>query len=183
MKKIMAMLALTSMLMGSCCVMAEESKPAETAVEAEDLKEERNYSPESGTGWLCAEINGEPVEFEFKSFTKGMTGTTYSFEGEGYTMAIVFNKALEVDETMEENAITQIEVISSLTATSGYYFSKKSSKNDVESTVKLVQKTDDGLMQGEFSVTVLSGDRYVGDSKPGILPELEITDGEFCFCE
>lgn len=181
MKKVMAMLAMASMLMGSCCTMAAETKPA--AVEAEETKEDRNYNPESGTGWLCAEINGEPVELEFKSCTKGMTGTTYSFESKEYTMAIVFNKALKVDEEMEGNAITQIEVISSVSSSAGYYFSKKTSKTDVESTVKLVQKTDEGLLQGEFSATVLTAERYVGDSKPGILPELEITAGEFCFCE
>lgn len=184
MKKTIAMLALTSMFMGTCCVMAEEPETTqETAAEEQDKKEERDYNPESGTGWLSAEINGETVEFEFKGMTKGMTGTTYNFESEGYVMGVMFNKALEVDTPMEENAITQIEIISSLESTSGYYFSKKSSKEDVESTATLIQKTDDGLLQGEFTVTVLSGDRYVGDSRPGILPELEITDGEFCFCE
>ena len=47
----------------------------------------------------------------------------------------------------------------------------------------LDQKTEEGLMQGEFDVTVLSGNRYVGDARPGMLPELEISNGEFCFCE
>ena len=45
----------------------------------------------------------------------------------------------------------------------------------------LKEKTDDGLLQGEFTVTVPTAERYVGDNKPGILPELKFTKGEFCF--
>ena len=65
MKKIVAMLAMASMLAGSCSVMAAE---IETKAEATDA--ERNYSPESGTGWMYADINGEHVEFEFAGFGK-----------------------------------------------------------------------------------------------------------------
>ena len=42
---------------------------------------------------------------------------------------------------------------------------------------------EDGLWQGTFSVTVNSADRWLGDMKPGIIAELELENGEFCFCE
>ena len=178
MKKIVAMLAMASMLAGSCSVMAAE---IETKAEATDA--ERNYSPESGTGWMYADINGEHVEFEFAGFGKGLTGHTYNFKAEEYDLAVTFNKELEVGTQMDENSIIQIELMSRDEATSGDYFAKKTVRENVDSTVILDQKTEEGLMQGEFDVTVLSGNRYVGDARPGMLPELEISNGEFCFCE
>lgn len=180
MKKIVAMLAMASMLAGSCSVMAAE--PEVTTQEAVS-SEERNYSPESGTGWMCGEINGESVEFEFTGIGKGLTGNTYNFQSEEYDLAVTFNKDLEVDKEMKENSIIQIEIMSHNEATSGYYFAKKTVRANVDSTVTLLQKTEEGLMQGEFEVTLLSADRYVGDTRPGILPELKISAGEFCFCE
>lgn len=144
---------------------------------------ERNYAPEEGKGWLVVEINGEEVEFEYDGSNKGMTGTTYNFKAEEYTMSLMLNKKLEVGEEMETNAITQIEIMSHATADTGYYFAKKASGEDVVSTVTLAESQGEGILQGEFTVTVPTADRYVNDNRPGILPELELTEGEFCFFE
>ena len=175
------MLALTTMMLGTTAFAAETELPEAQETEAE--ASERNYGPEEGTGWLVAKINDKEVEFEYESKTSGMTGTTYSFEAEDFTLSFVLNKALEVGTEMDENAITQIEVVSSDAASVGYYFSKKSTGSNVDSKVTLGEKSEDGLLKGEFSVKVLTADRYVGDNKPGILPELDFTDGEFCFRE
>ena len=177
MKKRLFILLTAAAMAFSMSAFAGETE-AETEAEAAD----RNYDPEEGTGWLVAKINDKEVEFEYENMTKGMTGTTYNFEAEEFSLSIVLNKDLKVGEEMDKNAITQIEVVSSETASVGYYFSKKSTGNDVDSKVTL-EKNEDGLMQGEFSVVVLKADRYVGDNKPGILPELDFTDGEFCFRE
>lgn len=180
-KRLLVMLALATMMLGTTAFAAETELPEaqETEVEAS----ERNYDPEEGTGWLVAKINDKEVEFEYESKTSGMTGTTYNFEAEDFTLSFVLNKALEVGTEMDENAITQIEVVSSDAASVGYYFSKKSTGSNVDSKVTLGEKSEDGLLKGEFSVKVLTADRYVGDNKPGILPELDFTDGEFCFRE
>jgi len=98
-------------------------------------------------------------------------------------MALVFNKKLVVGEEMDKNAIAQIEIMSHATADNGYYFAKKAAGKDVVSTVTLAENETEGVLQGEFTVTVPTADRYVGDNKPGILPELELTEGEFCFFE
>ncbi|MCI8317891.1 MAG: hypothetical protein HFG96_05105 [Lachnospiraceae bacterium] len=168
-KRIIGLLAAATMLLGVSASAAE-------AVE-------RDYAPEEGKGWLVVEINGEEVEFEYTSSTKGMTGTTHNFEAEDYTMALVFNKKLVVGEEMDKNAIAQIEIMSHATADNGYYFAKKAAGKDVVSTVTLAENETEGVLQGEFTVTVPTADRYVGDNKPGILPELELTEGEFCFFE
>ncbi len=180
-KRLLVMLALTTMMLGTTAFAAETELPEAQETEAE--ASERNYDPEEGTGWLVAKINDKEVEFEYESKTSGMTGTTYSFEAEDFTLSFVLNKALEVGTEMDENAITQIEVVSSDAASVGYYFSKKSTGSNVDSKVTLGEKSEDGLLKGEFSVKVLTADRYVGDNKPGILPELDFTDGEFCFRE
>lgn len=180
-KRLFVVLALTTMMLGTTAFAAETETVSEQSTEAADA--EKNYDPEEGTGWLTAKINDKEVEFEYENKTTGMTGTTYNFESDDFTLSIVFNKALEIGTEMDGNAITQIEVVSSDAASSGYYFSKKSTGNDVDSKVLLKEKSDDGLVQGEFSVKVLTADRYVGDNKPGILPELDFTDGEFCFRE
>lgn len=88
-KRIIGLLAAATMLLGVSASAAE-------AVE-------RDYAPEEGKGWLVVEINGEEVEFEYTSSTKGMTGTTHNFEAED-TMALVFNKKLVVGEEMDKNA-------------------------------------------------------------------------------
>lgn len=190
MKKRLLIMLSAVMLLGTCVTVSAAEKEADTAAvqeteaAAEDTDEaaDRDYNPEAGAGWLAAEINDEPVEFEFESAAKGMTGTTYTFKSEKFSVSLMFNKSLEVGEEMDKNAITQIEVVSSDNASSGYYFVKKSSGQDVESTVTL-EKSEDGLVQGTFTVTVPTAERYVGDNRPGILEELVFTEGEFCFHE
>lgn len=70
---------------------------------------------------------------------------------------------------MGENSINSIEVQSHVTATSGYYFTKKSGDAAVNSEVTMEKIDEDGIWQGTFSVTVLSADRWLGDMKPGII--------------
>ncbi len=168
-KRLIGILAAATMLLGVSAGAAE-------AVE-------RDYAPEEGKGWMVVEINGEEVEFEYTGSTKGMTGTTHNFKADEYTIALVFNKKLEIGKEMETNAIAQIEIMSHATADNGYYFAKKAAGKDVVSTVTLAEAQSEDIMQGEFTVTVPTADRYVGDNKPGILPELELTEGEFCFFE
>ena len=182
-KKLLALLIISTILSGTI-VMAEEA--AETVVEevAEEAAEEtveRNYSPEEGTGWLSVKINDEVVEFEYTGTQKGMTGSVHSFEADRFSMLLMFNKKLEIGTEMETNAVTQIEIMSSQTDSSGYYFSKKSSSTDVTSKVLLAEATSEEITQGTFEVVVLTADRYVGDTRPGILPQLDLTEGEFCF--
>lgn len=112
-----------------------------------------------------------------------MTGTTYNFKSDDFTMALVFNKKLVVGEEMDTNAIAQIEIMSSETSSAGYYFAKKAAGKDVVSTVTLEESEAEGITQGVFTVTVPTADRYVNDNRPGMLPELELTEGEFCFFE
>ncbi|MDO4274268.1 MAG: hypothetical protein Q4D16_11400 [Eubacteriales bacterium] len=189
-KRLVIMLTLATMLVGTCVTAGAAEKEADKAAvqetEAADedggKAEDRNYDPEAGTGWLAADLNEEPVEFEFDSAAKGMTGTTYTFKSENFTMTFMLNKSLEVGTEMDKNAITQIEVVSSDKASVGYYFVKKSPGQDVDSTVTL-EKSEDGLVQGTFTVTVPTAERYVGDNKPGILEQLVFTEGEFCFHE
>lgn len=189
-KRLVIMLALTAMLVGTTVTASAADKEADTAAvqetetAGEDAQkaEDRDYNPEAGTGWLVADMNEEPVEFEFDSAAKGMTGTAYTFKSDKFTMTLMLNKSLEVGKEMDKNAITQIEVVSSDSASAGYYFIKKSSGKDVDSTVTL-EKSEDGLIQGTFTVTVPTAERYVGDNKPGILEELVFTEGEFCFHE
>ena len=190
-KKWIALLALAAMLTGTCALAQEteavsgletEALSGQTAEAGSEETEERNYAPESGTGWLAAKINDNPVELEFTGESKGMTGTIYSFESEDYTVNIMLNKSLKAGEAMEENAVSQIEVLSREKSSVGYYFTKKSSGTDVESTAALAETDREDLVQAEFTVTVPAAERYVGDFKPGILPELVFTEGEFCFC-
>lgn len=160
-----------------------ETKEAEKDAAEDGEKVERNENPEEGTGWLAAKLGEEEVDLEYTGMTSGITGTTYNFDSEDYTIAIIFDKSLEVGKETETNAITQIEVMSREASSSGYYFAKKSTDSGVTSKVKLTEKTEEGLVKGEFSVTVPTADRYVGDTKPGMLPELVFTDGQFCFHE
>ena len=185
-KKLLALLIISTMLTGTV-VMAEEAaetETTETAVEAAEETEEaveRNYSPEAGTGWLSVKINEDIVEFEYTGTQKGMTGEVHSFEAEKFSMLLMFNKKLEIGTEMETNAITQIEIMSSESSSNGYYFTKKSSSADVASKVLLAEAASEDITQGTFEVVVLTAERYVGDNKPGILPQLDLTEGEFCF--
>ena len=72
-------------------------------------------------------------------------GHTYNFKAEEYDLAVTFNKELEVGTQMDENSIIQIELMSRDEATSGYYFAKKTVRENVDSTVILDQKTEEGL--------------------------------------
>lgn len=180
-KNFIAVTALVLALAGMSVTAAETT--TEAATEAATEAVERNYSPEEGTGWLVVEINGTPVEFEFTGSTKGMAGQAYSFEADEYTMTLMLNKALKVGEEMDGNAITQIEIVSSETSSVGYYFIKKSPSKKVDSKVTLAENENEKVTQAGFSAVVPTAERYVGDNKPGILPQLELTEGEFCFCE
>lgn len=153
------------------------------AARAEEVAEAhvRDYEPAAGTGWMVVEIYGETIEMEYTGFTKGMTGTTYSFAGGGYTLSIMFDSKLKEGETGGENSVKQLEIVSSLSATSGYYFVKKATGKAVDSEVTLVKKDHEGLWQGTFRVMAHPGDRYLGDSKPGIIEDLLLENGEFCF--
>ena len=178
--KIMAAL-ICAVIVSSIATFASEGVSEQSATKVET--EVRDYNPEQGTGWMTAKVNDTSANLEYTGSTKGMTGTMYSFEGDGFEVNLMFNKKLEAGEEMDENAIIQIEVISSNHDSIGYYFTKKSSKTKVESNVLLSKEAPEGIMQGEFSVTVPSADRYVGDNKPGILEKLEFTEGEFGFFE
>ncbi len=145
--------------------------------------EEANYAPESGTGWMKVDIYGEPQELAFKEISKGMGGETIIFENENYSISFVLEKKLEVGVTAGENSIKQIEVFSHVTNTSGYYFSKKSPSAAVDSEVTLQQGGENGIWQATFRVTVNSADRWLGDMKPGLISELPLENGEFCFCK
>lgn len=169
MKRIMALL-LAVMFVCSFAAFAEETA-------------ERNYAPEAGTGWMAVEIHGKPEELAFVEGTKSLSGTTYVFENEDYRISIVFDRKLEVGVTAGENSINSIEILSHVTETSGYYFTKKSSGNNVDSEVTLEKMDEDGLWQGTFRVTATTADRWLGDMKPGIIAELKLENGEFCFCE
>ena len=70
-----------------------------------------------------------------------------------------------------------------MTNTSGYYFSKKSPSAAVDSEVTLQQGGENGIWQATFRVTVNSADRWLGDMKPGLISELPLENGEFCFCK
>ena len=77
-KKLIAILALAVMVMGTSVTAAAaetktaEESAAEEVTEAAEETEERDYNPEEGKGWLTAEINEEPVEFEYAGQTKGI---------------------------------------------------------------------------------------------------------------
>lgn len=142
---------------------------------------EKNYEPEEGTGWLTCTIAGEEVEFTYVSSVKGITGTTHSFEADGFTMAIEFNSALEVGVAMTPNAIKSLEIVSASQTSRGYYYVKKTTSEDLVSEVLLETMTDEGLMHGTFSATAHPAERYVADVLPGILEDLFIEMGEFCF--
>lgn len=173
MKKIIALLLAIMMLCG-ITAFAEEA-----AVDEAD----RNYAPESGTGWMSVDIHGEHEELTYVESVRSLSGSTYIFENDDYRVSIVFDRDLEVGVTMGENSINSIEVQSHVTATSGYYFTKKSGDAAVNSEVTMEKIDEDGIWQGTFSVTVLSADRWLGDMKPGIIAELELENGEFCFCK
>lgn len=165
MKKLL-MLVLALMLCMACAL-------AEAPVE-------RNYAPEAGTGWLYCTINDEVIEFTYTGFTKSMADVTYSFASDKYTMNVIFNKKLEVGVEMTVNAVKSLELISSDGATAGYYLVKKSTSKDVDSDV-LLTKNEDGLMAGTFRVMVHPIERFVGDMRPGMIQDLELSAGEFCF--
>ena len=178
MKKIIALLMALMMLCG-VAALAEEAATTEEAV----VEVERNYAPESGTGWMSVDIHGVHEELTYVESVRSLSGATYIFENEDYRVSIVFDRKLEAGVTMGENSINSIEVQSHVDTTSGYYFSKKSGDVSVNSEVTMEKVDEDGLWQGTFSVTVLSADRWLGDMKPGIIAELEFENGEFCFCE
>lgn len=114
MKKIIALLLAIMMLCG-ITAFAEEA-----AVDEAD----RNYAPESGTGWMSVDIHGEHEELTYVESVRSLSGTTYIFENDDYRVSIVFDRDLEVGVTMGENSINSIEVQSHVTATSGYYFTR-----------------------------------------------------------
>lgn len=158
---------------------ATEAAPEATA----EVETEAAEGAENEKGWLTVDINGEPEEFELQFVTVGLTGKTYHFESDGFTMSIVFDQDLAVGETMGTNSIYQIDLLSSEEDSSGYYFSKKTVTADVDSEVTLSQKTDDGLLEGTFRVTVPTAERYVGDARPGMLEQLTLENGEFSLHE
>lgn len=172
MKKIVALLLAIAML----CSMTVFA-----LAEAVEAPAERNYAPEAGTGWMIVDICGETQELAFVEAVRGLTGVTYVFENNAYSISIVLDRKLKVGETMGENAINSIEVLSHTSKTSGYYFTKKSSSVKVNSEVTMAKIDEDGLYQGTFKVDVTTADRWLGDAKPGILPVLNLTNGEFCF--
>ncbi len=145
-----------------------------------EKKVERNYDPAPGEGWLYCTIYDELIEFKYVTSVKSMADTTHSFESEKYTLNLVFNKDLKVGEEMEENGLKSIEVVSSETKTAGYYAVKKSTSKNVESKV-LLEKEEEGLKQGTFHAMIHPADRWVGDLRPGIIEDLPLEEGEFCF--
>ncbi len=190
MKKLMGIFVLVLVLAGSSALAAESELSAGTEAETEETEEteeeteaERDYNPSSGSGWMTVLVNEESENFEYTGSMKSMTGTVYTFESDDFSVSLMLNKDLKTGKEMDGNAITQIEVVSAAPASAGYYFVKKSSGTVVESSVLLCESTEEGIIQGEFSVTVPSSERYVGDNRPGILEELAFTEGEFCFCE
>lgn len=144
---------------------------------------ERNYAPEAGTGWMTVDIHGEPVELEFTEASKGLSGTTYVFESKAYRVSIVFDRQIKAGEAMGENAINSIEIVSHTASTSGYYFTKKTKDVPVDCEVMLEKKAEDGIWQGTFRVMAHTADRWLGDMKPGLIADLALENGEFCFCE
>lgn len=58
---------------------------------------------------------------------------------------LIFDRDLEVGVTMGENSINSIEVQSHVTATSGYYFTKKSGDAAVNSEVTMEKIDEDGI--------------------------------------
>lgn len=145
---------------------------------AEDV---HDMEPETGAGWLHCTIQGQQVEFTYTGSTKSMSTLTHSFASDLYTMNIVFNKKLEVGTAMTVNAIQSLELISSDNATAGYYQVKKSTSQDVDSEVLLEQPAKEGCIQGTFRIMIHPIERYVGDVRPGMIQDLELTDGSFCF--
>lgn len=142
---------------------------------------EKNYEPDRGEGWLTCVINDTVQEFEYINSVKSMTNVQHNFNSEDYTLSFSLDKKIKIGETMSLNAINSIELVSSEVSTVGYYASKKSRSVDVVSEVLLTEPTDPGIIQGQFSVVITKGDRWVGDLRPGILDTLELKDGEFCF--
>lgn len=172
MKKFVAMMLALVML---CCMTVV------AMAEAVEAPAERNYAPEAGTGWMIVDVYGEPQELAFVEAVRGLTGETLVFENSAYRVSIVLDRKLKVGETMGENSINSIEVLSHVGKTSGYYFTKKSSSVKVNSEVTMAKINEDGLYQGTFKVVVTTADRWLGDTKPGIIAELDFTNGEFCF--
>lgn len=70
MKKIIALLLAIMMLCG-ITAFAEEA-----AVDEAD----RNYAPESGTGWMSVDIHGEHEELTYVESVRSLSGSTYIFE-------------------------------------------------------------------------------------------------------
>lgn len=140
----------------------------------------RNYDVAEGEGWLVCTINDEEVEFKYVGSVKSMTDTVHNFESDHYTLRIIFNK-LEIGVPVELNALKSMEMVSTVTATSGYYATKKSRTSDVDSYVLLEKPLKEGILQGGFHAVITAGDRWVGDLRPGIIAKLPLEDGEFCF--
>ena len=151
-----------------------------SAVIAEATEIPRNYDVSEGEGWLICTILGEEVTFKYDDSAKNMTDTVHNFSSDEYKLRIVFSK-LEIGVKMEVNAIKSIELVSSATATSGYYATKKSRTTDVVSEVLLEKPLEPEIIQGTFSAVITTADRWVGDLRPGIIAELPLEDGEFCF--
>lgn len=151
-----------------------------SSVCAEETKTPPNYDVAEGEGWLICTIQGEEVTFKYDNSTRNMTDTVHNFSSDEYKLRIVFSK-LEIGVKMEENAIKSIELVSSANATSGYYAIKKSRTTDVISEVLLEEPVKPEIIQGKFSAVITPADRWVGDLRPGIIAELALEDGEFCF--
>lgn len=149
---------------------------------ADETNSELN-PPEAGSGSLIVDIMGETILFNYVDTAMAMTGKTYNFAAEMYTLSFMLDKSLKIGEVMEENSIRQIELISHESTSAGYYFTKKSSAQNVQSKVLLEEKNDDGLMKGTFEVVVTPADRWVGDMRPGMISELKLENGLFWFHE
>ena len=103
MKKIVTLLLAIAMLCG-LAAFAEEA--------ATDT--ERNYAPESGTGWMIVDIHGQTEELAYVESVRSLTGATYVFENDDYRVSIVLDRDLEAGVTMGENSINSIEIQSHL---------------------------------------------------------------------
>ena len=82
MKKIIALLMALMMLCG-VAALAEEAATTEEAV----VEVERNYAPESGTGWMSVDIHGVHEELTYVESVRSLSGATYIFENEDYRVS------------------------------------------------------------------------------------------------
>lgn len=142
---------------------------------------ERDLSPEAGTGWLVATLEGIEYEWTYTGMVAGIAEATFTFEGEAGPLHLKLNKALTVGEEMSPNGIKTADFTSEVTTSRGYYSVSKTMKEDVDCTVLMEKIDDSGIWQGTFSLTVNPTDRTVADVRPGILQTLTFENGAFCF--